>query len=199
MTEDRLFDPGSSVAGAVWGLDVSTKRVALAVQAEAGDGVSVGLLSIEQGEPHYRLKRALQELVPWMQAQAKPAIVGIEQPFAGSMSKVHPQSFYMVGIVLAAVGLVAPADAHVEMLPPQTWKSKSVGHGHAKKPAILSWARRVQAFTGTCPGCENGLRPEPEGKWRGNCRAQSSAHDEADAIGVCVAVRELVAARRLSV
>ena len=35
VTEDRLFDPGSSVPGAVWGLDVSTRRVALAVQAEA--------------------------------------------------------------------------------------------------------------------------------------------------------------------
>ena len=191
MTEDRLFDPGSSVPGAVWGLDVSTRRVALAVQAEAGGGVSVGLLELAKGEPHVRLKLAFEALVPWLTAHPRPSLVGVEQPFASSMSKVHPQSFYMVGIVLAAVGLVAPAECVVEMLPPGTWKARSVGHGRASKPAILSWARRVHGLPRGCSSCGDGLEPA-EGE---KCPRQSAAHDEADAIGVCVAVREVVAVR----
>ena len=145
----------------VWGFDVSTRRISMGVLSPAGS-VAVRTLSIEQDVPHRRLGHALREVIPWLRVPDAPALVGVEQPFGASMSRVDPQSFYMVGIVLAAIGVVAPAATEVLMLPPQSWKSRSVGHGRASKLEVLEWAKREHGYTG-------------------------SLEDEADAIGVTIA------------
>lgn len=151
----------AGVVAPVWGFDVSTRRISMGVLSPAGS-VAVRTLSIEQDVPHRRLGHALREVIPWLRVPDAPALVGVEQPFGASMSRVDPQSFYMVGIVLAAIGVVAPAATEVLMLPPQSWKARSVGHGRAKKYEIMEWAQREHGYTG-------------------------SLEDEADAIGVTIA------------
>ena len=151
----------AGVVAPVWGFDVSTRRISMGVLSADGS-VAARTLSIEQGDPHKRLAYALREVIPWLRVPEAPALVGVEQPFGASMNRVDPQSFYMVGIVLAAVGVVAPAATEVLMLPPQSWKSRSVGHGRAKKHEIMAWAREQHGYTG-------------------------SLEDEADAIGVTIA------------
>lgn len=148
----------------VWGFDVSTRRISMGILQTDGS-VAVRTLSLEQGKPHQRLAFALRELIPWLRTPAMaaaPMLVAVEQPFGSSMSRVDPQSFYMVGIVLAAIGVVAPAGTEVLMLPPQSWKARSVGHGRASKLDVLEWAKREHGYAG-------------------------SLEDEADAIGVTIA------------
>ncbi len=151
----------AAVVAPVWGFDVSTRRISMGILSPDGT-MAWRTLSIEQDVPHRRLGHALREVIPWLRTPEPPALVGVEQPFGASMSRVDPQSFYMVGIVLAAIGVVAPAATEVLMLPPQSWKSRSVGHGRASKLEVLEWARRERGYTG-------------------------SLEDEADAIGVTVA------------
>ena len=151
----------AGVVAPVWGFDVSTRRISMGVLSADGS-VAARTLSIEQDVPHKRLGHALREVIPWLRIPDAPALVGVEQPFGASMSRVDPQSFYMVGVLLAALGVIVPAGVEVLMLPPQSWKSRSVGHGRASKLEVLEWARSEHGYTG-------------------------SLEDEADAIGVTIA------------
>lgn len=95
-----------------------------------------------------------------------PAYVGIEQPFAvGRM--IDPISWGIWGVTMEVCGALfgrPPLARPIVPIEPMSWKASALGagHGHAKKPEVLRWARESAAYPG-------------------------ALEDEADATGVLVA------------
>jgi len=177
----------------VWGLDVSTRRIAVGVVQGHGPDrqPEVGWFSheIEQhaGDPARRLARLLETLPPFLQRMgdvAPPAGVLVEQPYGQGKARPHPQSYYVVAIALALLGQAFPA-ARIDVVEPTSWKCDALGagRGFAKKPAILAWARETLWYPGDCRKCH--------GEGKGPCDEAARAHDEADCLGVatCAAIR----------
>lgn len=169
----------------VWGLDISTRRIALAIVQGRGAELrpEVGWFSLEveqHGGGARRLAWLLEALPPWVRRYADvapPAAVLAEQPYGQGKSRPHPQSYYVVGIVLAVLATEFP-NAPVENVTPGEWKAEALGlgKGAARKPTILRWANDAVAYTGECPKCN----AAGDAKCDNACRA----HDEADALGV---------------
>jgi Holliday junction resolvasome RuvABC endonuclease subunit len=164
----------------VWGIDPSTRRVALAAITE--DGFDTYSLELGSSTVDARkLHTARSAMIPWLTSIARkqsPGWVFCEQPFARVQSQVPIPSYLMLGIVMEAV--YAVTGCPVNLIPPASWKAKAGMGGFATKGQILSWARE-QGFTGSCPRCP------PDGKCKG-----SPAHDLADALGVARAGWALV-------
>jgi hypothetical protein len=177
----------------VWGLDISTRRVSVGVAQGRGPGVApeVGWFSHEveqhQGDPARRLVRLAETLPPFLAhiaSAAPPAAVLAEQPYGQGKSRPHPQSYYVVSVVLVALGQAFP-DARIDVIDPTSWKCDALGAGKgaAKKPAILGWAQATLGYPGDCRKCH--------GEGKGRCDEACRAHDEADCLGVttCAAIR----------
>lgn len=172
----------------VWGFDVSTRRIAIGVAQGRGPDEQPELgwfsLAIEQlGGGARRLAGVHATLPPFMArlaTAAPPAAVLVEQPYGAGKSRPHPQSYYVVGVVLLLCAVQFPT-AHVEVIDPMSWKADALGAGAgaAKKPRILAWARDVLDYTGDCRKCH--------GEGNGKCDEPCAAHDEADALGVTTA------------
>lgn len=157
----------ASAVSCFFGLDVSTHRVSLGVVR--GDELAWRTCSLDRADSGVRrLAGAHRDLWPFLSGavrEYRPVQVGVEQPMGAKMAMVHPQSMYMVGIVLAVLGGVLEPSVPVVMLPPPRWKRFAVGHGAADKERVRLWARR-SGYTGLL-------------------------QDEADALGVAVAVQAL--------
>lgn len=187
MTHQDALSPaltpphGLELPGPVWGLDPSTHRLAAAVvDAHAPGEVVVGWHTYsysQAGAMQNRLAAALKvllrELTELRNQYGTPIAVYLEEPFGGmerfnpvtkkkELVKPHPNAFYFVGVVLTALGHLF-ADVPVYLIGPPSWKKQALGEGHgfAKKPEIMEWARGV-GYTG-------------------------SLEDEADAIGIATA------------
>lgn len=168
----------------VWGFDISTRRIALGIVQGRGplERPEVGWFSLEvvqHGGGARRLAGLLEALPPFVRRYAEvapPASVLVEQPYGQGKSRPHPQSYYVVGVVLAVLATEFP-DAPVANITPGEWKAEALGlgHGSARKPQILRWARDVAEYTGQCPKCN--------AVGSGNCDNACRAHDEADALG----------------
>lgn len=168
-----------------WGMDISTRRIALGIVQSHGPDArpDVGWFSHEI--PQYgggapRLAGLLRDLPPFLHqwaAVAPPAAILVEQPYGQGKSRPHPQSYYVVGVVLAVLASEFP-DAVTENVTPGAWKAEALGlgQGSAKKPTILRWAREVIEYTGQCPQCQ--------AQGTGRCENACREHDEADALGV---------------
>lgn len=171
---------GLSLPGPVWGLDPSTLRLSAAVVAP--EGIWWATCSYSQaGTMERRLAAGLGELLRFLadlrDRHGAPHGVYLEEPFGGSdkpgaggrIIKPHPHAFYFVGLVRCALGHLF-AQPEVQMISPSTWKAKALGSGHgfAKKPEIMQWAREV-GYTG-------------------------SSEDEADALGIATAGAVILAA-----
>lgn len=138
---------------AVWGVDPSTLRVAVGVvkpYTAAGDRLVWDTLSLEQRDRGARrLRWAHRELVPWFGVWADehpPQFVLVEQPFG---KHVHPESYFMVGVVLAAVAEAVGDRVPVGTCSPPEWKKLALGAGRggADKEQVLVWARAA-GYTG---------------------------------------------------
>lgn len=186
----------------VWGIDPSTKRIALVILQGRGRELPpemgwFALAVAEMDKGPYRLRELRRELVPWMQRYAvvaPPAAVTVEQPFGGGdggngrkVVRPHPQSYYVVGVTLEATAdTFGGTECDVGAIDPMSWKRDALGAGlgAAKKSQILGWAQQ-HGYPGNCPQC-NG-----QGK-TSDCRP-CEAHDVADAAGIatCTAIRLL--------
>lgn len=176
----------------VWGLDLSTRRIALGVVQGAGPHrqPEVGWFSLEIVQHEggaSRLAGLLDALVPFVQriaTAAPPAAILAEQPYGQGKARPHPQSYYVVGVALAVLAREFPL-ADVQMVEPTSWKADALGAGagFAKKPRILRWAQTTLDYTGDCPKCH--------GLGNAKCDHACRAHDEADCLGVatCAAIR----------
>ncbi len=148
--EPGLFDPTAPLdaqgAPKVWGVDGSSKRVSIAMdglppmwRTKSFSRPPVGAL-----EPHHLaiIYAETLELARGLAADVGlPELIVIEQP-----TGAHPSLplVYAVGCSIAALGALG---VRMEFIPVSSWKSRSVGHGFAKKPQILEWARR-RGYTG---------------------------------------------------
>ncbi len=131
----------------VWGIDPSTKRIALAIVGPNADGNgsvrSTHVLELRQTGGAQRLADAHEGMSAFFTEQSAPEApkaVVVEQPFAGGRN-VHPQSYFMVGVTLAALAGAIPT-AEVELKDPGSWKRLAMGQGRgqAKKEEIMTWA-----------------------------------------------------------
>jgi hypothetical protein len=107
-----------------------------------------------------------------------PDLVHFEMPFSGSGNAVHPQSFFMVGVVLQALFVAFGSGPVIVDVGPMVWKAAALGKGkgHAGKGAVLRWAREACAYEGECAKCGDGTADI--------CAEKNAAHDEADALAI---------------
>lgn len=156
---------------AVWGIDPSTKQIAVAVHSSSRVEWTGTKAISQESSKQLRLARAAADLSAWfkqiVQERGAPRLVVLEQPFAAGR-KVHPQSQYMLGAVQIALCWGVSAHVDVRMLGPSQWKSLAWGNGAAGKEELM---RRALAEYG---------------------RAMMLSQDEADAIGIAVAATMLV-------
>lgn len=148
---DRLpgLDQIPEVTAAVWGIDPSTKRIAVGLVLPE-HRMRVHTLSLPTGNLAYRLAGMHRDLMDWLPKLARhygmPAHVLVEEPMGKTMSQVHPNSQRAVGVLLAALGgtLACP----IELCVPGTWKARSVGHGRASKDDVMAWAISACGYAG---------------------------------------------------
>ena len=176
----------------VWGFDISTRRVSLGVVQGRGPAAppELGWFSHEvrqDGGGARRLGALLEDLPPFLRrlaAVASPTAILVEQPFGQGKARPHPQSYYVVGAVLAVLAVEFPL-ADIAVVEPTSWKADAlgVGAGFATKPAVLRWAQQTIGYTGDCPKCH--------GRGDKKCEEACRGHDEADALGVaaCATIR----------
>lgn len=140
-----------------WGVDTSTKRIAIGcVEAE---GLRTGrVLSVPGLEGARRLEAirlATVELCdelapgPW-----RPGVIVVEEP-AGFGKRPNPELAYAVGAVLCGLAGALPGTC-VQFVASSKWKLEVCGYGAIKKPkptdreayAVLEWARDA-GYTGS--------------------------------------------------
>ena len=165
----------------VWGIDPSTRRIALAIVPTHGPIIH-RTLELGQGTVDApKLAHARANMAGWFDSLAQehdPGWLWVEEPFGGTTggrrSTVPPQSQWVLGVLMEAA--YAATGAVANLIRPVEWKRDAVGHGFASKRMTLDWARREHGLVLDCDRCA------PDGKCKG-----SLAHDIADSIGVAVA------------
>jgi hypothetical protein len=169
----------------VWGFDVSTRRISLGVVQGHGldEPPEVGWFSLtvdQLGGGAQRLAGLHASVPPFLRPKgevAPPALIVAEQPYGQGKSRPHPQSYYVVGVLLGLCAVQFP-EAKVDVIDPSSWKRDALGDGSgfAKKPQILAWAQATLGYPGDCRKCHaEGNKP---------CDEACIAHDEADCLGV---------------
>lgn len=173
--------------GAVWGFDCSTTVIALAiVNPQDDDTPEVGTFihGVRDRDKGARRLAALHDdLRPFLERflpLAPPIAVLVEQPFGQGKARPHPQSYYIVSVVLTALAQALPDECAIGVIDPSSWKRDSMGDGHgfATKREILGWAL-AHGLAHDCHECH--------GEGEGDCPKAGPAHDEADALGVATA------------
>lgn len=148
----------------VWGIDVSTTRLAFAFASLDTTAVKVETLITRteerEGARLGLLDRQLRIFGRLRGAMYPPACVWVEQASGRFQA---PQLLYAIGVIQAALAETLPCP--VWTVPSSAWKKRSVGRGNASKEQIAAWAE------------SSGY--EFEGQ------------DEADAIGIAVAGRAM--------
>ena len=139
-----LWTPEDSESlGQAWGLDPGTTALALGIH----DGLHYVTMSAglpRHRDPSRRLAAALPVAQEFLERAAHrygpPSLVVIEQP-AGTGHRVHPSTWFATGVAIQAAAWAIEAPIHW-VLPP-VWKKEALGdgHGHAKKPEIVEWAK----------------------------------------------------------
>ena len=161
----------------VWGVDPSTKRIAIAWTGAEPGVRTLELPELRGGERLAWLETNLRSFAAGLMTEDSarvPAAVWVEQPFA--VSHVEPKLYYAVGVTMSALSAAVQCfnpDSIVEDIPVPTWKSLALGNGAAPKPLVLAWAQS-RGYEGQC--C---CLPDER-----KCKAQAPAHDEADAIAI---------------
>jgi hypothetical protein len=132
-----------------WGVDSSTKRVAIGVVSAAGERYG-DIAAIPTSEGAARLAAIYGRTVAsakYLQAADLPGVIVVEAA-AGFGKRPNPELAYAVGAVLAGLGAACPGVA-VQMVIGSKWKLEVCGFGGIKKPkptakeeyAVLKWAR----------------------------------------------------------
>lgn len=144
-----------------WGVDPSTLRISVGIVG-AGDGPpavtwhTVSLpLKRHAHSPAGWYAACMRLILPFFKElvleYGAPGVVWVEEPFAHGKNKVHPSSNRMLGVLLAALGMLLGLDTVMELVGPMTWKAAALGQGwgHAKPEQYLRWAQEHAGYTGT--------------------------------------------------
>lgn len=177
----------------VWGVDVSTKRIAISFISpdESRQGVVARDFpkDVETGARLSAIYQVTCDLVGEL-AELRPAlIVFVEQPAAyGRMPE--PQLMYAVGCVQAAIywELVDrnPHPTAVRTIPVANWKKTAIGHGNAKKHHVLTWAKQHE-FESDHVCARDARQKDGLVKWCGH-----PDHDSADAWAIATAGARII-------
>ena len=165
MSQLRAFDverarkrlivrPGQS---SWWGIDPSTKRLALATIAPTGERSSavVSIPELAGAERLEAIRMAAKELCgDFLAFTAHPGVIVVEEP-AGFGKRPNPELAYAVGATLCGIAGGAPR-THVQFVASAKWKLIVCGYGAISKPkptdkhkyAVLEWAQSV-GYEGT--------------------------------------------------
>lgn len=146
--EAGLFDPtDEDVTPAelcVWGVDLGASRVSIATDGDRQEVFSHAFERPESQDMGRRLElifRDAQQLAVRVRARGLvPAQVSVEAPGFTPHGN-EPVLMFACGTIVAA--LRAQLGVPVWMVAVARWKLRAVGHGHAKKPEVLEWARRA--------------------------------------------------------
>lgn len=159
--------------GFVWGVDVALSRLAIACASLATSDVAVVTVPISvgdatEGERLALLDRQVRSNACKLAALFPPTVVWVEQPSGRHRAL---QLTYCTGVVQAAMFEVL-GGVPVWSIPSSAWKRRALGdgHGNASKAQVRAWV--------------DGLGVEVDGQ------------DEADAVGIAVAGRLMVASGR---
>lgn len=160
----ELFDPPATRRlivkhGGWWGVDPSTRRIALCCVHKAPDAdfyvrqaSTRSIASAEGGERLHMLREAAREVAgEWAELTA-PGIVVVEQP---SGKQPNPALSYATGAIVCGLweGLEAQLklSVRIEMVASSKWKLGACGYGGYRKPdpksdvpyGVLTWAREL--------------------------------------------------------
>lgn len=147
-TRRLIVRPGHT---AWWGVDPSTKHIAIAQYAYGM--IDSAIRPIPQYDLAQRAAAIRKETLTLAATfEAVPGVIVIEQP---SGTHTNLQLAYAVGAVLCALGEYHP-QAVVETVTSGEWKRDVCGHGGIKKPKptssepypVLTWAR-AQGYEGS--------------------------------------------------
>lgn len=142
-----------------WGVDPSTKRVAIASVAACGRRKSVveaipTLTGAQRLSALYAATVSACQQLALDPELAMPGVVIVEAP-AGFGKRPNPELAYAAGAIMAALPAFVP-QVHVELVVASRWKAQVCGDGAIAKPkpmdkreyAVLEWAR-AQGYTGS--------------------------------------------------
>ena len=142
-----------------WGVDPSTKRVAIAyVDSEGRRGSAIRSLPTLLGAERLdAIRGATVELCELLRLEpigAEPGVIVVEEP-AGFGKRPNPELAYATGAVLCGLVPGAP-HTHVDFVASAKWKLNVCGYGAISKPKptekrayeVLEWARR-EGYEGT--------------------------------------------------
>jgi Holliday junction resolvasome RuvABC endonuclease subunit len=171
LTLEGLGPPASlRLREPVLGIDPSTLRMSAGVlepRVHMSPAASWSTVTLQRHENLARRQiLAYDAIRGWLQrleANWGPfGHVAVEEPMVGART-VHVSSFYVIGVLLAAIGDACP-EAEVVTFPPPRWKLLATGKGYApglpktasrsaKRTAELArieqWARDACGWTGT--------------------------------------------------
>jgi hypothetical protein len=183
--------------GAWWGVDPSTRRVAVGGVSRAADGSldrwvrSVPFMAVDGPGRLSMIYNETYDLVQgialraWEAHDVLPGLVLVEQP--GGEHRNY-ELFYAVGAIVAAIdgALVAETGKSVkfEMVVPAWWKARACGRGNIYK------TKRVPGRKSPVP-----VAPDEYGvlQWARQNGYAGASWDEADAWGIAEAARREVA------
>jgi hypothetical protein len=180
MAGRSFFTLSEETALFVWGVDASTKRLAIGFS----DGERLEVRSVDFDHKLMdgaRLANIATVTKTWAAAWANaypPHYVYVEQPSGKRVN--HPLEFAIgavMGGLYEALRYVHPHPVTVTTIPSATWKLRAMGNGWSPKPKTLRWARQ-QGYEGWCECLETGQQ---------NCDRKTVEHDEADAMGIALA------------
>lgn len=175
----------------VFGIDPSTKRIALGIRQ--GGEARAFTLTLSPAVGARRLGESLGLIVDWVRLRTAdngaPHGVFIEDPWAPpGRAKGVKEANQMLGVTLAALYVALDPAPPIVMLEASTWKAECGVGGGAGKAKILRWARAELGYSGQCDHCFS------EGD---KCKYAGPAHDEADSLGVATAGLRILSRRTL--
>jgi hypothetical protein len=134
-----------------WGVDPSTKRIAIAyVTPDGTRGSAIRSLPTLSGADRLEAIRiATIELCELLRTPAEPGVIVVEEP-AGFGKRPNPELAYACGAVLCGLVPGAP-HTHVDFVASSKWKADVCGYGGIAKPKptekrsyeVLQWAQGV--------------------------------------------------------
>lgn len=157
-----LQPPGSlRLQAPVWGFDnPNVNRVSVACVRDGLEWVeTLALTRVADRQRRWGVWFA--ELRPWLEGllvrtqrvsvDAALSHVYVEEPFASTGHRQQPTSYYLMGVLWAALGATLPARVRFEEVGPGTWKRKAMGEGRgaAKPHEYLAWARVCAGYAGS--------------------------------------------------
>ena len=122
-----------------WGVDVSTRRIAIGAAPLDGGGVTTWTTDIAPGMKDAERLHAIRQACHRAIDLPRPSLIVVENP---KTIKGGSVLIMVAGVIME--GLFGRFKVPTFDVPIPTWKKDVIGHGHADKPMI--WQHAVDAL-----------------------------------------------------